>query len=104
MLRLIASGSPAQSGKWSGLRVRQTCTCPLRFLSPWRVTTSWAAAAADGAVRPASNAATALERAQPLVRPAQPVPDPEIEPIIASIKLVVAMMMAGGDQPAPGLS
>src|SRR3954470_23112814 len=101
MLRLIAAGSPAQSGKCSALRVRQMCTWPFMFRIFCRFTISSAADAADGMAMNATTAATAVERTNAPVRAAKPVPCPEIKPIIASILLVVAMMVAGGDQPAP---
>src|SRR5687768_2943891 len=89
-----AAGSALQSGKWAGFRVRHSRTDPFVLRRPWTWTSTSAAWAALGAIR-----ASSIKLAKAAVRAAEPVPEPEIEPIIASRLLVVTLVMARGDEP-----
>src|SRR5688572_4796947 len=95
-----AAGSRLQSGKCAGLRVRHSRTAPCAFLSPWtRISRSEGPCAA---ARPRNRSGTKI--AETAVGAAKPVPETEIKPIIASILLVMALVVAGRDQPVAGLA
>src|SRR6186713_3282614 len=92
--RFTAEGSALQSGKCAGFRVRHSRTDPFEFLRPWTWISTSVATAALAAVSP-----SIAKLAKTAIRAAEPVPEAEIKAIIASILLVVALVMARGDEP-----
>ncbi len=96
------SGIARAIGKCFGSFVRQTRMLPLTEPQPF-----------DTDIKPRRStasppsAATAPPRQhgearQAPVRPAEAIPETEIEAIIAPVINMVALVVAGGDQPAPG--